>query len=248
MTFPIISGGASTTAAMAGGFAVGCALMLILKVLSPPEDPEEDVDLGHDAIQNGNSGGNTALLGGRHQSSRSSLPELALLVQAKEWVPSRRWWTRRHALVSVPLPKTLMLAVNVDALMDGLLVGLSVVAGKRAGVVVAVALAIEMGFLGITYAMALRRQSQLRLVVNVIIPPVILLGGGFMGSVTAHLLQAHPAADVAVIAFAVACMLYLVTEELLLDAHSGEGNVHCWWVDLTYFIGFLAVLIMVRLT
>ena len=38
--------------------------------------------------------------------------------------------------------------------------------------------------------------------------------------------------------FGVAALLYLVTEELLLEAHS-EGEGHTWWVDCCYFAGFL---------
>ena len=43
---------------------------------------------------------------------------------------------------------------------------------------------------------------------------------------------------VGVISFGVAALLYLVTEELLLEAHEG-GDGHVWWVDSLFFLGFL---------
>ena len=38
-----------------------------------------------------------------------------------------------------------------------------------------------------------------------------------------------------------------VTEELLVEAHSGEGE-HVWWVDLQFFVGFLASFLLEKFT
>lgn len=43
-------------------------------------------------------------------------------------------------------------------------------------------------------------------------------------------------------------MLYLVAEELLLEAHEEGGVGHVWWIDLCFFLGVLLVLIMERAT
>jgi ZIP family zinc transporter len=50
-----------------------------------------------------------------------------------------------------------------------------------------------------------------------------------------------------IVAFGVAALCYLVTEELLLEAHEtteehGEG--HIWWVDMAFFAGFMLSFIM----
>lgn len=45
------------------------------------------------------------------------------------------------------------------------------------------------------------------------------------------MLAAHEPLFVCIISFGVAAMLYLVAEELLLEAHE-EGKDHVWWVDM----------------
>jgi zinc transporter ZupT len=42
---------------------------------------------------------------------------------------------------------------------------------------------------------------------------------------------------------AAAALLYLVTEELLLEAHE-EGSDHVWWVDVMFFAGFIASILI----
>ena len=38
-----------------------------------------------------------------------------------------------------------------------------------------------------------------------------------------------------------------VTEELLVEAHSDEGE-HVWWVDLQFFVGLLASFLLEKFT
>ena len=42
----------------------------------------------------------------------------------------------------------------------------------------------------------------------------------------------------ALLAFGVAALLYLITEELLLEAHASQKEEHIWWVDAMFFLGF----------
>jgi ZIP family zinc transporter len=53
-----------------------------------------------------------------------------------------------------------------------------------------------------------------------------------------------------IVSFGVAALLYLVTEELLIEAHetteeAGEG--HVWWVDATFFVGFMLAFVLEKL-
>jgi len=126
--------------------------------------------------------------------------------------------------------------VGTDALVDGLLIGIASASGASAGKVMAVALAIEMGFLGLTFATTISSFSWRR--VSVLAPPLLLVAGGGLGGLTASLLASSPVMHVGLIAFGVAALLFLVTEELLLEAHSGGSEEHIWWVDMQFFIGF----------
>ena len=129
------------------------------------------------------------------------------------------------------VPVTLATAVAVDSFVDGFLIGLSAASGTNAGFVMSAALSIEMGFLGLTYAAALTKQPRWLATLAMIGPPVILVLGGAGGALLAAAV-AGTALHVGLISFGVAALLYLVTEELLLEAHS-EGEGHVWWVDST---------------
>jgi ZIP family zinc transporter len=143
----------------------------------------------------------------------------------------------------VPYPYVLVLAVITDSLVDGFLIGITAVSGHTAGLVMSLALSVEMGFLGLTFATTMRKQQPLVGIVSVLIPPVCLALGGVIGALLAGVMASSPPLHVALISFGMAALLYLVTEELLLEAHESlekDGLGHVWWVDLCFFLGFLA--------
>ena len=60
-------------------------------------------------------------------------------------------------------------------------------------------------------------------------------------------MSAYPALHVGLVSFGIAALLYLVTEELLLEAHhtlDQAGAEHTWWVDLMFFVGFLGAFLL----
>lgn len=118
------------------------------------------------------------------------------------------------AAVARPFPYALAVAVGVDALVDGLLIGISSSSGAQAGVVITGALSIEMGFLGLTFATTLRKQSRSARVRAILLPPLLLLLGGVCGGAIAALLASSPPLHTGLLAFGVAALLYLVTEEV----------------------------------
>ena len=83
------------------------------------------------------------------------------------------------------------------------------------------------------------------------IPPLSLWLGGFIGATTAAAVARAPAMHVALISFGIAALLFLVTEELLLEAHEAQEHSaheeHIWWVDMFFFLGFLLSFLMDKL-
>lgn len=143
----------------------------------------------------------------------------------------------------VPYPFVLVSAVITDSIVDGFLIGITSVSGHTAGLVMSIALSVEMGFLGLTFATTMRKQPRVIGVLSVLAPPVFLAVGGCVGALLAGFMATTPALHVALISFGMAALLYLVTEELLLEAHEAlgtDGQSHIWWVDLCFFVGFLA--------
>ena len=139
-------------------------------------------------------------------------------------------------------------AVATDAMVDGLLIGIATSSGAQAGVVLTVALSIEMGFLGLTYASTLRTQRRATRILAVHAPPLLLVVGGVIGGVLGQLLSTSPPLHVGLLAFGIAALLYLVTEELLLEAHASQKEEHVWWVDACFFLGFYLSFLLEKFT
>lgn len=140
-------------------------------------------------------------------------------------------------------PVGLLTAVGVDVLIDGIVLGVGFAAGSGTGVLLAIALTLEVLFLGLTVATELgaSRTSRLR-VIGITGALVLLLPAG-------TLLAAPVAAlpDVVVtscFAFGLVALLYLVTEELLVEAH---GTPDRPWVTAMFFAGFLSLLVIEEL-
>jgi ZIP family zinc transporter len=110
-----------------------------------------------------------------------------------------------------------------------------------------VALTIEMGFLGMTFAATLSKQSLSASLPAIIAPPILLIIGAATGAGSAAAVSHLPAVHVGLVSFGVAALLYLVTEELLLEAHENVHE-HKWWIDIWFFLGFMASFILAKVT
>jgi ZIP family zinc transporter len=135
----------------------------------------------------------------------------------------------------------LVVTVAVDVAIDGLLVGVGFAAGTEAGLLVTIALTLEVLFLGLATASALAGAGASRgRVIGTTAGLAVLLvvgaaaGGAALGFLTGGLLAG-------VLAFGVAALLYLVTEELLVEAHETEDTP---LATATFFLGFLALLLL----
>ncbi|MEF8789501.1 MAG: hypothetical protein V5A61_05200 [Haloarculaceae archaeon] len=134
----------------------------------------------------------------------------------------------------------LLITVGIDMIIDGVLIGVTFLDNPDTGVIIAVALAIEVLFLGVAGVVALPRE--LGVARKLAVPTVfgLLLAAGVTGGVLA--LEGVTGAPVAIIlAFGSAALLYLVTEELLVKA----GRVPETPVSTTlFFVGFLAIFLL----
>ena len=134
----------------------------------------------------------------------------------------------------------LLITIGIDMTIDGVLIGVTFLDNPDTGIIIAVALAIEVLFLGVASVVALPEEvSTLR---KLAVPAVfgLLLASGVTGGVLA--LDGVTGAPIAIIlAFGSAALLYLVTEELLVKA----GKVPETPVSTTlFFAGFLAIFLL----
>lgn len=138
-------------------------------------------------------------------------------------------------------PTRLIATVGVDVIIDGLLIGVAFAAGSDTGILITIALTIEVLFLGLAVAVAVLGDGGTAgkvIAINGVLALLLGIGASigvlFLGGL-------EGAAFVAVVSFAMAALLYLVTEELLVEAHElMETPV----ATAMFFVGFLLLLMI----
>lgn len=140
-------------------------------------------------------------------------------------------------------PIGLAVATGIDLLVDGLVLGISFTAGAQQGVLLTIALTIEVLFLGLTLvgafgeSMTRVRAIGATVAIGLALPLGALLGGP-VGTFSQPLRTGF-------YAFGLIALLYLVTEELLVEAHEETGETPL--VTSMFFFGFLAILVVEQL-
>lgn len=138
-------------------------------------------------------------------------------------------------------PLGLLVGLSIDLFVDGLLIGMSFVAGAEGGLIVAVAILFEICFLALALASTfVKRKLSYRTVLATIFLLGLLVPVGIrIGAAIAKILP--PIWMTGFIAFGIAALLYLVTEELLIEAHEEKDTP---FETAAFFIGFLAIILL----
>jgi len=137
-------------------------------------------------------------------------------------------------------PAGLLAAIGIDILIDGLVLGIGFAAGPKVGLLLTVALTIEILFLGLTVATELGESVGSRSkIVGITAALAILLPIGALLGVPVAALPGPILTGF--FAFGLIALLYLVTEELLIEAHETPDRP---WVTAMFFAGFLALLVL----
>lgn len=135
----------------------------------------------------------------------------------------------------------LIFGVGIDIFIDGLLLGIGFAAGAKEGLLLTGALTAEVLSLGLATATSLGQSGVSRLKsVGMVAGLALLFAAGAGGGATVLSgLTGRPLETV--LSFGVAALLYLVTEELLIEAHEVEETP---WLTATFFVGFLVFLVL----
>lgn len=139
------------------------------------------------------------------------------------------------------LPTALLAAIAIDLAIDGVLVGIAAVLGEGKAAILTIALTLEVLFLGLSLAIELTQRGLNALRATLATAAVsTAIAVGAIGS-AALLGGASHAVLAAVLAFGAAALLYLVTEELLVEAHEAtETSI----LTAMFFVGFMAIFIL----
>jgi ZIP family zinc transporter len=134
----------------------------------------------------------------------------------------------------------LIVTVGIDILIDGLVLGIGFAAGAKQGLLLTGALTLEVLFLGLAVASELKQTSGSAVrVIGIVAGLALLLPlGALLGTPVGALPGPYLAGF---FAFALVALLYLVTEELLVEAHTAPEQP---WTTAMFFVGFLGMLVI----
>jgi ZIP family zinc transporter len=136
------------------------------------------------------------------------------------------------------VPTAMLVALSIDLFIDGILVGTGAALGEGQGRILTIALTFEILFLALSLTGELveRGLSTARATLIPIAASTTTIVGALVGA--AILGHATNAIQAAVLAFGSAALLYLVTEELLTEAHdTPDTTLHV----AMFFVGFIAL-------
>lgn len=144
-------------------------------------------------------------------------------------------------LLKSKLPISLLVAIGVDIFIDGLLLGVGFAAGNKEGMLLAIALSVELLSLGMATATELgdNNLTQKKAITIITILAAIFFVSAVLGATLLHNLS--DSAMEIVLSFGLSALLFLVTEELLIEAHEEKETV---WHTSAFFGGFLLFLIL----
>ena len=132
-----------------------------------------------------------------------------------------------------------LVPIGVDLLLDGLLIGIAMTAGLKQGVLLTIALTLELFSLGLAMAV---QFGAAKFLVRVLAPTCIaclMIVGAALGRTLLADASVHTLAGL--LSFGCAALLFLVTEELLTEAHESADTA----VTTTmFFVGFLLFLLL----
>lgn len=149
---------------------------------------------------------------------------------------------KHKTIEAIPkIPVSFLVAIGVDILIDGFLLGIGFASGAKAGLMLTLALALEMFSMGMAVALELEKEripKQKSLFHIIALSSLFLvsatLGGTLLQNLSNNWMEV-------VLSFGLSALLFLVTEELLVEAHNEEDKP---MYTATFFIGFLLFLVL----
>lgn len=161
-------------------------------------------------------------------------------------------WRRRGKKVPIPstgslVPLGLMIPVIVDCMVDGLLMGTSLAVSTRAGAILGVSNGIEMAFLGLAVSVRVQKCTGSSVFVRyacLIAPPLMMLGAALLGAYIGLAARSHAITFVSFISFGIVALLYLVVNELLVEAREAMNEKDTWLASTILFLGVYCVVVV----
>lgn len=159
-------------------------------------------------------------------------------------------WTRSRPFHPIEegahVPLGMLIPICVDGLCDGFLIGVSCALSFDAGIILASANSIEMSLLGAALSARVAKCTGSPLAIrylSICMPPLTMLLGTVIGAYLGDISKNEPVIFIAFVAFGVVALLYLVCNELLIEARELQEGKNSWKISIFIFLGVFIVLV-----
>ncbi|WBG92633.1 transporter [Pantoea piersonii] len=135
----------------------------------------------------------------------------------------------------------MLVAIGIDIFIDGLVLGISFAAGAKTGMMLTLALTLEILFPGLSVVGDLKTLlgSTVKVLLAVTGIALLLPAGALPGTPVAQLGEFWLTCF---LSFGLVALLYLVTEELLIEAHQGDRDTPPG--TAMFFAGFMILMLI----
>lgn len=147
------------------------------------------------------------------------------------------------ALSSKRVPWALTLPIFIDAAMDGMLIGLMSATSEHGAIMLSIATAVEMGFLGITFGTIVMECGWKKWLLALLLP-LTLTASGAAGAIGANVVA--DMFEVTITAFGIAALLFLACNELLKEASENMDEASSVKQSCWLFVGFFIIIMLER--
>jgi zinc transporter, ZIP family len=139
------------------------------------------------------------------------------------------------------MPWGLLVGIAVDIFIDGILLGIGFAAGQTEGLLLCVALSLELLALGLVVSTELKSEKFVRktILTSILILSSSICLGALIGSFILNYISAG--ALTGILSFGLSALMYLVTEELLVEAHEVKDTP---LNTAVFFIGFFVFMMI----
>lgn len=140
-----------------------------------------------------------------------------------------KWRRTRHfpeTSLGEKIPMKLFMPVLIDSFVDGFLIGVTCGLAPRAGLILGFANCLEMAFLGMALAARVSKCTGSPLFLRnaaIAVPPIVMFIASGLGAAIGSATTAIPIVFISFVAFGVVALLFLVCNELLIEAKEAQG-------------------------
>lgn len=186
---------------------------------------------------------NAAPMANGQDDVKPSIPDVEDVIPAESGGSGGDYGTSEKAPAQAgSVPWSIVLGIFFDTSMDGFLIGIVYAMSIHAAFILTIAVCMELCYLGMTMAAIIQPLSLVKRTGITLFLGTTTLLTAIIGVSLSFMLEDCPAAIDGIASFAVASLLFTVSNEMIVEAHDNqEGHT---LLTVWIFLGFLMILVV----